>query len=164
MRGLKLTKGRFEGTIDVILEATRDIEFENGLKLKTGDRICVDIKFSGLLEDRWSVHGWQWTTDQRNYHGKQAKQYHYLSSLPFFFLVVDPGGKYIKWFHIIMNEDVINAHLEKSNAELEQVMLIESLQAWEPRPDIMSCDVCALRNECKHKHDFPHPIDIDLTV
>jgi hypothetical protein len=85
MVGMRLTKGRHEGTIDVVLEATKKIKFSDGFTLKKGDRIIVDIKYSGFVGDNISyknIHGWQWSEEQKEYHGTQAKQYSYVFSAP----------------------------------------------------------------------------------
>jgi hypothetical protein len=158
--GIELTKGRFRGTIDIILIATRDISFEDGFELKKGERICVDLKYSGLGEDKWSVHGWQWTPDQKKYHGTQAKQYHYLTGLPFFFCVVDPGGKYVKFFRIEFTDTAIQNHIAEGNHLYERFMFLVENELLEARPEVTKCSNCVLFNTCASRHVYPHPVKV----
>lgn len=161
--GVRLTKGRYEGTIDVPLVAVRDIEFADGFKLKKGDVIIVDIKYSGLADDKWSVHGWQWTPDQKRYHGTQAKQYHFLTGLPMFFMIVDPGGKYVKWFRCVIDQAAIQRHIEEGNQLYKRLVDLHTDDVLEPRPEYNKCQACPLLSEgCSHAHWFPHPIEINL--
>jgi hypothetical protein len=177
--GVKITKGRFEGLIDVILEAERDTEFDSGLKIKKGQLIVVDIKYSGLLEDKWNVHGWQWTPEQKKYHGTQAKHYFMLVNakfagdklvwehnppIPFMFLVVDPGGKYVKIFHCQIDESAVMRHVEEGNALHDKLMYLFEMDLLEARPEVNKCAGCPLNMECAFKHTFPHPVNVDLTV
>jgi hypothetical protein len=160
--GVKLTKGRFEGTIDVVLRAFTDTSFANGYTMKKGDRILVDLKYSGLLDDKWSVHGWQWTPLQKKYHGTQAKQYNFISNLDPFFMIVDPGEKYVKFFRMILNQEVIDKHIEEGNMLYERLTYYNEMGLLEPRPEVTKCEGCPLFNECEHAHRFPHPVDISL--
>lgn len=162
--GWKVTKGRFDGVIDVVLRATRDITFANGKTLKEGDLISGDIKYSGLADDKYSVHGWQWTEIQKRYHGTQAKQYGYLTSLPQTFWIVDPGGKYILFFWCDINEAAIEQHLAEGNELHKRLIELDELGALEPRPEFNRCEDCPLNSECTYKHTFPHPVKVDLTV
>ncbi len=164
--GLKLNKKsgeyEFEGTIDVVLVATRDLHFDTGYYLKPGDRIEVDIKYSGMLEDKWSVHGWQWTDEQKKYHGTQAKQYKFLTGLEPFFLIADPGGKYVVMFHCVVDKAGIDAHLQEGKDLYKRLMDLHSMGMLEARPEVNKCADCVLFNECKYKHTFPHPVEVTL--
>lgn len=162
--GWRITKGRHEGTIDVVLRATRDIKFSDGFSLKEGDLISGDIKYSGLKDDKWSVHGWQRTDIQKIYHGTQAKEYKYLSSLDSTFWVVDPKGKYVLFFWCIIDQSAIEAHLEEANELHKRLIELDEIGMLEPRPEFNKCADCALFDECVHKHTFPHPVAMDLRM
>jgi hypothetical protein len=163
--GRKIVKGRFEGTLDLILEAVREVKLTSGVTLAVGDRVVVDIKYSGMIDDKWSVHGWQWVPIQKRYHGTQAKQYHYLADLPFFFLVVGAGDSDdIKFFHMVMDKDVIERHISEGNMLYERLVALHEDDVLTPRPEFGKCIECPLYDECKHKHTYPHPQTVDLTV
>ncbi len=174
LAGWRIMKGRYEGTIDVVLRAKRDISFLNmsidgliiedkGFSMKEGDMIAGDIKLSGLKDDKWSVHGWQWTPIQKRYHGTQAKHYYFLSTLPQTFWVVDPKGNYILFFRCVIDQAAVDAHIEEGNTLHKRLMELEHLGALEARPEVNKCNDCVLFAECNYKHTFPHPVVVDLT-
>ena len=176
--GKKLTKGRFEGTLDLICECTKEINFDSGIVWKVGDKIVIDVKYSGLLFDRWNKLGWEWSNIQKEYHGTQAKQYHYVSGLPFYFLVVsstnkeedseDGEGKVVaptqaKLFSVPVDEHMIEVHLNEGNALYDRLKQ-ESEVGLVPRPDYVKCQKCPLKEDCKDKHTFPQVEEVDLTI
>lgn len=160
--GIYLADDEFEGTIDVFLEAFRDVKFESGFVLEKGDVIWVDLKYSGMLDDKWSVHGWQWTPDQKKYHGTQAKQYKHLAKREGAFNVVDPGGKYVKFFHPIIDRDTIERHKDEGRSLKKRLIELHELDLLEPRPEFNKCQECPLMATCEYAHRFPHPVDVDL--
>lgn len=175
MCGLHLTKGRFDGVIDVVLEATKVITLtamtidghvlkEKAITLQPGDRINGDIKYSGMRDDKWSVHGWQWVDIQKKYHGTQAKQYKFLIDYPQTFWVVDPKGNYILFFWCDIDQAAIDAHLEEGNELYKRLQDLEELGELVPRPEYNKCSECPMNAECTYKHTHIHPVIIDLTM
>lgn len=170
-KGVKLTKGNQEGTIDLMVECTMDVKFGDKL-WKKGDRFVIDIKYSGLLYDKWEKFGWQWSNIQKSYHGTQAKQYHYITGLPFYFLVVGnknllKDGSWqttdIKMFYTPIDEHMIEAHLDEGNDLLEKLKFYGA-DLLEARPSYSKCIKCPLRENCHDKHEYPHPVEVDLTI
>lgn len=172
--GKKLVKGRFEGTLDLICECQKEIDFGNGIVWRVGDIIAIDVKYSGLLFDRWNKLGWEWSDIQKEYHGTQAKQYHYVSDLPFYFLVVSSTNKeetgssvvgptQAKLFHTPVDQHMIDGHLFDGNKLLDRLKL-EAEVGLVPRPDYVRCQKCPLRLECDKKHTFPQVQVVDLTI
>lgn len=176
--GKKLVKGRFEGTLDLICECTKEIHFDNGTFWNVGDKIVIDVKYSGLLFDKWNKLGWEWSNIQKEYHGTQAKQYHYVSGLPFYFLVVsstnkeedseDGEGKVVgptqvKLFHVPVDEHMIEVHLSEGN-DLYNRLQVEAQVGLVARPDFLRCQKCPLKDGCKDKHTFPQVEEVDLTL
>lgn len=174
--GQRYVKGRFEGTIDLIVECQKEITFENGVVWKVGDLLVIDIKYSGLLYDKWEKFGWMFSDLQKQYHGTQAIQYHYITNLPFYFLVIsntnkekenDAGKKEfgpmeMKLFRVPVDEHLIEMHIAEGNKLMEQLKF-EAEVGLTPRPSFIRCSKCPLREICSDKHEFPHIIDIDLT-
>lgn len=174
--GKRLTKGRFEGTLDLICECTKDITFEDGTQWKIVDPIAIDLKYTGLLDNRWSKHGWMWSDIQKEYHGTQAIQYHYISELPFYFLAVGnsnneipkfKGGGFeppkIKFVHIPVDQDMIDKHISEANYFAKELALDEEM-GFIARPDLNRCGACPIRLSCDRKHTFPHPKKIDIRL
>lgn len=167
--GLTVTKGRHQGTIDVVLRATRDIKFDKDFTLKEGELISGDLKYSGMADDRYTVHGWARFNEpgdnlQKRYHGTQAKEYKFLTDLHQTFWIVDPKGNYILFFWCKIDESAINDHLEEGNTLHKRLMELNEHGLLEARPEYNKCSDCALYNECAHKHTFPHPVLVDLTM
>lgn len=162
LSGWTIVKGRFVGTIDVVLRATKDIVFADGFTLKEGDLISADLKYSGLKDDRWSVHGWQWTPEQKRYHGTQAKHYKMLTGLEQTFWIVDPKGNYVLFFRCVIDEQAIDAHIDEANELYKRLIELDELESLEPRPEVNKCADCVLFSECNFKHTFPHPVAVDL--
>lgn len=165
--GIKFTKGMHEGTIDIVVEATIAI---NGWKV--GDRFVIDIKYSGLLYDKWEKHGWMWSNIQKSYHGTQAKQYSYITGLPFYFLVA--GNKNllkdgvwqptdIKLFSVPIDEHMMQDHIDYSVHLFDKFQLLGA-EGLEARPSYSKCMKCPLREACTDKHEYPHPVVVDLTI
>lgn len=175
--GKRYVKGRFEGTIDIVVECTRKITFADGTVWKKGDKLCIDIKYSGLLHNKWEVHGWTWSNLQKEYHGTQAKQYHFVTGLPFYFLVVgktnnevkdDDGNKIvpppeIMLFRVPVDEHMIEMHVNEGN-QLHKQLAVEKELGLKPRPSFIRCGKCPLKDTCEDKHTYPHVESVDLTI
>lgn len=172
-----VTKGRFSGTLDLIVMVIKNRRFvqqtadpQNPIILRwcKGDKFVIDLKYSGLLEDRWSKHGWTMTPIQREYHGHQAKQYHLLSELPFYFMVFEAKASNeekpsdVLFFHVDVSKLALEQHKALANEYFEQFQVRAKADIFEPRPSMKRCAECPLRAECKYKHDFPHPLTITL--
>ncbi len=146
-----------EGTIDLLVRCTKKITFTDGFVLNVGDEIVIDFKYSGLLDDRWSKHGWSWTPIQLEYHGIQAKQYHMLTKKPFFFLVKDSsaqGVRNVKFFRMIVSEESIEKH-KALGAELYDYLDHLTKVGFEPYPSIDACSDCPLKAKCPDKAEYP---------
>ena len=165
----KLTKGRFEGTLDLIVEVQGDPGqevgdlvwvFDDGLEWRVGDRFVIDLKYSGMIHkgDRRNKHGWQWSDVQKEYHGTQAIQYHFVSDLPFYFLVTsNSNDEDCEMFHIPITQRMIDNHIAEGNHLMEVFQFKLDADMLEPRPSLKKCMVCPIKDECKDKHTFPHP-------
>ena len=166
--GKKITKGRFEGTIDLICECTKDVDFGNGTKWATGLIIVIDLKYSGLIEDRWKKFGWSGMLEpgahiQKMYHGKQAKQYHHLTGFRFHFLIMSSTNENdVLFLEVPMHEDyLIDDHIKEGNMLFEKFEF-EAKIGFEARPEISVCNACPLKAECKDKHTFPNPKTVTI--
>lgn len=161
--GAKRVKGRFEGGLDLICKATKKIKFSDGFVLKDGHRIIIDLKYSGLLDDKYSKHGWMMSPIQLEYHGTQAKQYHFVGDLPFFFLVCSSGKEpEIKFLRMVIDEHDIEMHIAEGNALMAKFEF-EKEVGFVARPEFNKCRSCPLYNTCEDRHTFPHAVPIYLT-
>lgn len=165
--GVKVTKGRFEGTIDLVVECNKKITFDDGRKWKIGDVLIIDLKYSGLLDNRWDKFGWAGLLlsgphIQKDFHKIQAIHYHYVGGMPFYYLVVSSTNENdIELFHVPVSKEMEQAHIDEAN-QLFEKFEFESKIGFEARPSISVCNGCPLNAECKDKHTFPHPKEVVL--
>lgn len=165
--GKKLTQGRFEGTIDLICQVSDLKTFDGGITWQNGDIIVIDLKYSGLIDDNWNPMGWGAMTRagsnaQKDHHGIQAKQYHFITGFPFYYLIMAPSNEEdILLLHVPVSEEMVDDHVKGGNALLEKFEF-EAQMGFEARPELMRCNACPLKAECKDKHTFPHPITVEL--
>lgn len=154
-----------EGTVDLIVRVTKPKKFANGIHWKKGDLLVIDLKYSGLLGNRWNRNGWAWSDDQKEYHGTQAKQYHLITGLPFYFWVTNAKNDKCEWklFHVPVTETMIRAHVNESNSLMDALKIHAEVGDLVARPEVTKCGKCPLAGECKDKHLWPHPELIDIT-
>lgn len=137
-----IQKGLKEGTIDIIA-------------MYKGNRIVIDVKYSGLLEEKWSELGWMWTEEQKKFHGMQALQYHALTGIPFYFLVVSSTNEEdIKFFEVEFDEFSIEQH-EAEVADTRKKMKFYVDFGFHPIPELVRCLKCPLKETCKDRMDTP---------
>lgn len=172
----RIVKGRFEGTLDLIVMVVKNHRFvqqtddpENPIiiRWRKGDKMVFDLKYSGLLDDRWSKHGWAWSPIQKDYHGIQAKQYSFLSDLPVYFLVFQSNNSEseisdVRLFHVPVTKEDIEEHIIKANEYWGQFEVMVKADLFKPHPEIKRCHKCPLKDDCKWKRTFPHPMTVKL--
>lgn len=164
-----LTHGRFRGDLDIV--AILEKEFSG---LPVGTIITIDLKYSGLIYDKWSKHGWEWSEIQKQYHGTQAIHYTLLRNNPFFFLVVGSSNKEkdgvkmdfeptdMKMFRITVDQHMIDRYIIEAN-NLWDYFQVSAALAWVPRPEFYKCSKCPLFASCADRHEVPQPVIIDLS-
>lgn len=182
--GKRITKGNRQGDLDltcrvVIARTFTHTTFRDGqqftqtVEWKVGDLITIDLKYSGLLYDKWERYGWAFSDIQKEYHGTQAIQYHYLKGLPFYFLVCQNNNKQtedkksfeppdIRFFHVPIDDDQVQQHIAEGNSLYENFK-VEAKVGFLPRTNWKACMKCPIGEGCPDRHTFPHPEVIDLT-
>lgn len=166
--GYKVGTPEFEGTLDLVCEVTEDIRFHDGSTWKKGDRIIIDLKYSSLIDDKWSKFGWQGLMlpgphVQKDHHGIQAKHYSMLYPAPFYYLITSSKNEKDILF-LYMNVDAVDIEMYKNEAKAwyEKFLFIVGVDGLYPKPEISKCNECPLKDECTDKHVFPHPITVTL--
>ncbi len=181
--GHKMDKGMYTGVIDIVVEVSRETIFENGIRWLVGARFVIDMKYSGLVgkdSDRGNKHGWSWYNVQKEYHGTQAKQYHLISGMPFYFFVTQSNQKegenpICRLFYIPVDDFMIDQHIMEGKALFEQFQIRAKvndftvftpldLTNFKPYPSLKKCGKCPLREMCDDKHTYPHPEIVDLNI
>ncbi len=170
--GSTLTKGKFEGTLDLIVECTKTIIFSDGSRWEKGDKFIIDLKYSGLMGEsvQWkNKHGWQWSNVQKEYHGTQAKQYSYVGGgMQFYFMVIQSNNDadkdpMVRLFYVPISKDMTERHLEEGVSLFEKFNTTAEF-GFVARPSFVKCCGCPLRGECTDRHTFPQPELVDLTL
>lgn len=162
--GKKLTNGRFEGVIDLIVEVVEARSFPNGIVWNVEDKFVIDLKYSGLLgkSSNYEKHGWSWSPISKQYHGTQAIHYGIISKLPFYFLVTSStNDEDCELFFVPVTDDMIVKHVSEAN-HLHEKFEYESKVGFVPHPSLKKCLGCPLKDECSDKHTFPHPKIVNL--
>ncbi len=157
--GKKLTNGRHQGTIDLILKVKNGFTF-NGHA--AGYKFVTDLKYSGLVDDKWSKFGWMFTPDQKTYHKVQAIEYHFITGLDFYFLVCQSNNKEldknknlfvkpeVKFFQVNISEEAIEQHLIESNTLWEHFLVDVDL-GFRANGSLTKCGKCPLFDKCNDK-------------
>lgn len=172
--GLTLDYGKFTGTLDIVAEATRELVIDN-VTINAGEQIILDMKYSGLLDDRWSVHGWGMSDVQKAYKKIQAVHYHMIGKkMKFFYWVVDSShaekdadgvmiDPEMKVFYIPIDKEMIDQHVLDANFLFEKFE-DEKLFGFSPRPAFNRCNKCALREGCADRMRFPNIETVDVNT
>ena len=149
-----LTKGILEGNIDS----------EAIYKPHTGGRqrkVNLDIKYSGLIDDKWSKFGWQWTDLQTEYNAIQAAQYQSLNGRPVLFLVVsNTNTTDVELFEMKFTRKQLREHLKKAEQILENIQLMKEV-GWQNYPSLKKCSNCPLM-KCKDRINKLIPTKITI--
>jgi len=149
--GKVITKGNKTGILDIVA--------------KFNNRLCViDLKYSGLLEDKWSDFGWE--TESLPYKDNlliQAVHYTILlaevcevdySDIDFYFFVFNSkNSDDAKIIKINIDEDVFENHLNAIDKVYEEVVI--NKHNFKPYPSLKLCNDCPLV-DCKHKLSIPN--------
>lgn len=157
------------GTLDI--KAKWESVFENEIfdfdKKNTDKTVIIDLKYSGLLEDKWSEFGWNnYTLPKKQGTMLQAKHYKFLFwkkygfNPPFFFWVFD--SKNVGTAKII-NVDISEYELKQHESFLikaKAYYLKQTEIGFKPIPKYEMCQSCKYRNWCSFKTEVPEIINI----
>jgi hypothetical protein len=157
------------GTLDILAqwESIGDyIDFEF-CEDNPEKKVIIDLKYSGLLDDKWSEFGWNTDTLAKKQGTMlQAKHYKFLFwkkygfNPPFLFFVFDTKevGK-VKVINVDIEDWELEQHevfLEKAKKYFEHQLKI----GFEPKPKYDSCIKCKYASWCNFKATTPPVITI----
>ena len=154
---VKLTKGIYTGTIDI------EADYKPKGKRKA-TKINLDVKYSGLIHDKWNKFGWRWTDEQKEYNAIQSAHYTLLNGRPTWFLVVSSTNeKDVELFAPEISDFYMEQHEKKAERIIENVEMINEL-GWNNYPSLQKCQDCPLKDVCKDavKTLIPEKIEIEL--
>lgn len=161
---------KWVGTLDISARFDQLFDAENMFDPDPNNpdnRVIIDLKYSGLLEDKWSDFGWHIDFLPRKHSTMlQAKHYKFLFwkkygyNPPFFFLVFDSKNVGdCKFIYVDISIEDLQAHevfLHKAKLYLDATLEGEGFL---PKPKYKHCKDCNYREWCAFKKEVP-PIQI----
>jgi len=154
--------GKLSEAINVKAPKWEDCKFVDAQGIEHQGCIIIDLKYSGLLYDKWHEAGWDLERlQERDDTIIQAKHYHWLSGgLPFFFWVFDSKDEDNRLIRIFFDDNVIEDHVElvtKFRDVILSSMALDSenVPAFKEQPILKDCNVCPLRSNCKFRAKSP---------
>lgn len=130
---------------------------------RNGEKCIIDLKFSGLLNNKWEETGWaDESIETKDKLMIQAVHYKMLAeeewgifNIPFYFMVFSNSNEVEhKIFQVECDEESIYQH--RQNVAFAKGYLDKLLvQGFEPRPSLMKCNKCALSDTCEHSTKVP---------
>jgi len=135
-----------------------------------GSDCVIDIKYSGLLDNRYETFGWGAIREesyygdvQRDFHGVQAMHYMDIFEVEkFYYLVFNSGDKWaVEMFEMSPSPRRRQMHEEQVNMVRSGINMM-NVGGYPANPDFNTCYYCALKNRCKEAHLQPEPKVIEL--
>lgn len=150
------------GTVDIRVKATKTIysmyEYQRVLVAEAGQQAFIDIKTTGLLDDKWNDYGWE----IGNLHNKvklvtQPVQYKMIEKMntgiepPFIFLLFSSGSP--------TDARIIDFRVDETAFEEHRSFVdmgVQNMQhllrnGFKPRPSLDECSNCPLRENCEYR-------------
>ena len=114
----------------------------------------IDLKYSGLLDNKWELYGWTWSAAQTAYHSIQARHYHLVTGLPFYYLVTESKeGGLVKLFKAEFGAGALADHMALVDRTRE--FLKEMELGLNAVPEVTRCEACPLYEACNHRSIYP---------
>jgi CRISPR/Cas system-associated exonuclease Cas4 (RecB family) len=141
-------------------------------KIKSKDiykkRIIIDLKSSGLINDKWTEYGWADESIEEKdelliqaIHYKMLANYEWgIEDIPFYFMVFSTKNDWeYKVFRVNVDEATYKQHynnLINIKSYLDQQLKI----GFKPKPSLSKCNSCSLNLTCLHSADIPKIQDV----
>jgi hypothetical protein len=168
--GEKISHGDLEGTLDLRLKATQTITTESGIRIEKGEVFFVDLKTSGLLDNKWADYGWE-IDNLSNKHNlvMQPILYKYIE--------MKNTGKDVKFLFFLYNTNdstdsrIINfvcdedAYLDLEVTIKNARILLErhTKKGWKAKPSKSVCAKCPIKIGCPSFTGVPPITDFFFT-
>lgn len=128
-----------------------------------GEQVLIDLKYSGLIDDKWNELGW----DLESLHLKDSimiQGVHYkilaekmwgINDIPFYYFVFstqDPNN--VKIIRQEVDESRKQAHIVAVNNVMGKIT--KDLEyGFKALPSLSRCSTCPIAHKCQHKVDYP---------
>jgi hypothetical protein len=128
-----------------------------------GKKAIIDLKYTGLIDDKWQDHGWHKDfLSQKDNLMIQGVMYKMLAKeiygedLDFYFWVFDSKNPLnVRIIKEVVDETRFPQHTEAVNQALHYIQHHTKLDDWTPRPELLRCAKCPLRDNCAHMVNHP---------
>jgi hypothetical protein len=171
------TKG-YISSMGLIVESTGVSVSENGMSGiydiygdLGGNKVIVDLKYSGLLQDKYNKMGWgalqidgYYGEQQRKHHSVQAIHYSKIWNVDeFYYLVVSSSNdKDVELFKFTFSDKGLQAHERRVEQAREGIELGKTI-GFTAHPTVSRCASCPWGNKCKASVKYPIPKVITVT-
>ena len=162
----KAIRAIHNNTVSIFGNTQEDIiALDNNIKSKdiNKKRIIIDIKTSGLINDKWSPYGWadesieeKWDLLIQAVHYKMLAKYEWgIEDIPFYFFVFsNKNDVECKIFEINVDESTKFQHY--NNLETIKKYLDNCIaEGWKAKPELMRCSVCPMNSTCLYQLEVP---------
>ena len=132
-------------------------------KEKNKQRIIIDLKTSGLLNDKFSKWGWadesieeKWDLLIQAIHYKMLAKFEFgIEDIPFYFMIFSNKNDYeCKIFEINIDEATRYQHFQ--NLENIKKYLDKCIkEGFKPKPSLLRCNRCLMNKSCLHQLEVP---------
>jgi hypothetical protein len=163
--GYKFTHKLYDGTLDILAH-------DNNIKTKDNNkkRIIIDLKSTGLINDKWSEFGWANESIEEKeslmiqaIHYKMLAKYEWgIEDIPFYFFVFSTKNDWeYKLFKVNVDESTMTQHLYnlKSIKTYLDSILVNGFKA---KPTFELCKGCAISITCSSYMAFPSIQEITI--
>lgn len=128
-----------------------------------GTTCIIDLKYSGLIEDKWNDMGWHADfLEQKENILIQAVQYKILfnktfdKNADFYFWVFDAkDAEYFRIIKIDVSQERMERHLTAVENALQYIQARPNKTDWIPKPSMKQCNKCPLRENCDARAVYP---------
>jgi len=160
-----------EGTLDIEAKATKRIVQNGEVLLEEGDTVILDMKASGLLDDKWQDYGWHLDAlaDKSKLilqpiHYKFIGKYHNVfgKEVPFWFLLFNTKDENdFRCIDFRVTQRDFDLHVELIRKTI--TVLNHYLERGFPaRPTMARCGDCPIKLKCKHFMAIPPIVKFEL--
>lgn len=150
------------GLVDV--RARNKGKTANAMGVAPGESVIVDLKYSGLLMNKWDERGYHPDTfEYRNHHHIQPIQYMFMTGLRFFYFVFNPSPAMdAAMFEVVTTPDALEFHGNRISNIAKKLDVQMMVGGFKPRPEFNRCRSCPLFDECEHAAQIPNIYHIEI--
>lgn len=160
--GEKIVHKDMEGTLDLRCRATQDVRTQTGLVIKKGEIFMVDLKTSGLLDNKWADYGWEINNLSTKINlVMQPIMYKYIEKqntgkdIKFLFFLYSTANEFDSRIINFVCDEEAYTDLEVTIANARILLDKYNASGWKARPTMKDCAKCPIKIGCEHFAGVP---------